>query len=72
MTGRVINLRAARKTAAREAARKQGDENAVKFGRSKIQKAVESAIAHRVTRHLDGHRLDRTQSDQTGGERQDD
>ena len=68
-TGKVINLRAARKTAARDAARKQGDANAAKFGRSKVQKLAESDAAIRAARHLDGHRRDegRDGADDGGG-----
>ncbi|MDK8871652.1 DUF4169 family protein [Paracoccus sp. SSJ] len=55
-SGKVINLRAARKTAARDAARKQGDENAAKFGRNKSQKLAEKDAAARAARHLDQHR----------------
>lgn len=51
-----MNLRAARKTAARDAARKQGDANAAKFGRSKGQKLAEKDAAARAARHLDQHR----------------
>ncbi|MDS9467572.1 DUF4169 family protein [Paracoccus sp. MBLB3053] len=54
--GKIINLRAARKSAARDAARKQADENAAKFGRSKAQKQVEKADHDRTIRHLDQHR----------------
>ncbi|HWL57503.1 MAG TPA: DUF4169 family protein [Paracoccus sp. (in: a-proteobacteria)] len=54
--GKIINLRAARKSAARDAARRQGDENAAKFGRSKAQKQVEETDRDRAARHLDQHR----------------
>ncbi len=57
--GKVINLRAARKSAARDAARRQGDANAVKFGRSKAQRQSEAADTERQERHLDGHRIER-------------
>ncbi|KRW96683.1 DUF4169 family protein [Paracoccus sp. MKU1] len=53
---KVVNLRAARKSAARDAARKQGDENAAKFGRNKSQKLAEKDAAARAARHLDQHR----------------
>ncbi|RCW89018.1 DUF4169 family protein [Paracoccus lutimaris] len=59
-SGKVINLRAARKSAARDAARAAGDANAAKFGRSKAQKRVEKADADRAARHLDGHRRDKS------------
>ncbi|MTH64512.1 DUF4169 family protein [Paracoccus shanxieyensis] len=55
---KIINLRLARKTAARDAARKQGDENAARFGRTKQQKQVEKDDRDRAARHLDGHRRD--------------
>ncbi|MFT4015010.1 MAG: DUF4169 family protein [Paracoccus sp. (in: a-proteobacteria)] len=61
MTGpdtRVVNLRAARKSAARDAARRQGDANAAKFGRSKAEKLAEEAARARAARHLDQHRRD--------------
>ncbi|KGJ03595.1 protein of unknown function [Paracoccus halophilus] len=61
-TGKVINLRAARKSAARDAARRQGDANAAKFGRSKAGKRAEKDAAARAARHLDGHRRE------TGGD----
>lgn len=54
----IINLRQARKSASREAARRQGDENAAKFGRSKGQKAVETADRTRAAHHLNQHRRD--------------
>lgn len=56
--GKIINLRAARKSAARDAARKQGDANAAKFGRSKAQKLVEDADRNRASHVLDQHRRD--------------
>lgn len=53
-----MNLRAARKSAARDAARKQGDANAAKFGRSKAAKLAETEDRARAVRHLDQHRRD--------------
>ncbi|WP_347266216.1 DUF4169 family protein [Paracoccus sp. (in: a-proteobacteria)] len=55
-SGKIINLRAARKSAARDSARKQGDQNAAKFGRSKAEKLAETDAAARAARHLDQHR----------------
>ncbi|WP_142662660.1 DUF4169 family protein [Paracoccus laeviglucosivorans] len=60
---KVINLRQARKGAARDAARKQGDENAARFGRSKLQKQVEKDDRDRAARHLDVHRRDGDSND---------
>lgn len=54
-TGKIVNLRAARKSAARDAARKRGDENAAKFGRSTPQKLAEKDAKARAARHLDQH-----------------
>ena len=54
----VINLRSAKKQAARKAARLQGDENAVKFGRTKAERALEKARAEKAKRDLDGHKRD--------------
>ena len=56
---RVINLRQARKAAARAADRKAGDENAARFGRTPAERAAEAEAATRAARHLDGHRRDR-------------
>ncbi|KGJ12432.1 DUF4169 family protein (plasmid) [Paracoccus versutus] len=63
-SGRVVNLRAARKSAARDSARRQGDENAAKFGRSKVQKLAEQDAAARAARHLDQHRKGPEQGDE--------
>lgn len=51
----IINLRQARKAAARKADRAAGDANAARFGRSKAEKALEQARAEQSDRHLDGH-----------------
>lgn len=59
---KVINLRAARKSAARDAARKQGDANAAKFGRSKAGRLTDEAETRRKDRLLDGHRIEAPQS----------
>lgn len=57
-SGKVINLRTARKGAARDASRKQGEQNAAKFGRNKQQKQAEEQDRARAARHLDQHRRD--------------
>lgn len=59
----IINLRAARKAAARDAARKQGDANAAKFGRSKAERQAEAAENQQYQRHLDNHRRDEPTDD---------
>ena len=49
----IINLRAARKAKDRTAARAKGDENAVKFGRTKAEKDLEKARADKARRDLE-------------------
>ncbi|MBD3663346.1 DUF4169 family protein [Sulfitobacter aestuariivivens] len=56
MSEKPINLNKARKTRARAARCKQADENAIKFGQSKAEKATDKSDAERVMRHLDGHK----------------
>ncbi|MFJ1291931.1 DUF4169 family protein [Paracoccus yeei] len=65
---KVINLRAARKSAARDAARRQGDQNAAKFGRSKAQRQAEDDAAARAARHLDQHMLGPDRRDDGDGD----
>jgi len=50
----LINLRAARKAKDRAAARAKADENAAKFGRTKVEKDLEKARADKARRDLDG------------------
>ncbi|MCX7288447.1 MAG: DUF4169 family protein [Rhodobacterales bacterium] len=52
----VVNLRQARKEAARKAARALADANAAKFGRTAAARAVQDAQAEKAARDLDGHR----------------
>ena len=49
-----VNLNRFRKDKARDEARQQADANAVKFGRTKIEKAVDKAEAARKAKLLDG------------------
>lgn len=50
----VVNLARVRKAAAKQADRQQADENAVKFGRTKAERALEQARADKANRDLDG------------------
>ena len=50
-----LNLNRARKERARKAAKAEGDANAVRFGRTKAQKARDEAMAQKAARDLDGH-----------------
>lgn len=54
----IVNLRAKRKEGARKDARLKADENAVKFGRTKAQKALEAAEIARAKAELDGKKVD--------------
>ncbi len=51
----IINLRSAKKAAARGRARAQGDANAAKFGRTKSEKNVTRAQAEKAKAKLDAH-----------------
>lgn len=55
----VINLRTAKKQAARKAARANGDLQAAKFGRSKAEKFLEEARAEKAAQNLSAHKLER-------------
>jgi Domain of unknown function (DUF4169) len=52
----IINLRSAKKQAARKAARVVADSNAAKFGRTKAERDQEKAEAETAARKLDAHR----------------
>ena len=56
--GEIVNLRQAKKQAARKAARATADANAARVGRSKAEREVEKARAEKALRDLDGHRRD--------------
>jgi hypothetical protein len=51
----IINLRTARKARDKAEARAQADANALKFGRLKSEKVLETAKADKAKRDLDGH-----------------
>lgn len=59
----ILNLRQARKRRARDAARREGDANAVKHGRPKAARRLDAAVTSLETRRLDGHRRDREAPD---------
>ena len=54
----VINLRLARKRRTREATRAAGDAAAAKHGRTRADRAAETARARLEARRLDAHRRD--------------
>ena len=55
----IVNLNKARKARAREEARKRADENAAKFGRTKLEKAQDKAAAEKAARDHDGTKRER-------------
>jgi Domain of unknown function (DUF4169) len=55
---KVVSLSKARKVRAKDTAKAQADANAVRFGRSKAQKAVEDADQARAKAVLDAHKID--------------
>lgn len=59
----ITNLNRFRKDRARADKRRQGDENAAKYGRSKAERAQETAEAARAARVLDQHRCDSGDAD---------
>jgi len=52
----IVNLRQAKKQAARKAARAKGDENAAKFGRTKTECNLQKAQAEKSARDLSAHK----------------
>ncbi len=52
----VVNLRAAKKQAARKVARATGDANAAKHGRTKAERELQEAQAKKAARELAAHR----------------
>jgi hypothetical protein len=52
----IINLRQAKKQAARKAARSVADANAAKHGRTKAERDLEKTRAEKAIRALDGHK----------------
>ncbi|GAA6197398.1 DUF4169 family protein [Pseudophaeobacter arcticus] len=56
--GKPVNLNRYRKTQARAEDKARADQNAVKFGRSKLEKSLDEAHAAKAKRDLDGHKSD--------------
>ena len=52
----IINLRQAKKTRAQAKKRREGAENAARFGRTKALKSLEIARAEKTCADLDGHK----------------
>lgn len=58
MTAEIVSLTRARKARSRAEARARAEANALKHGRSKMQKAIDMARAEKARRDLDGHERD--------------
>ena len=58
MTGKVVNLRQARKRKERDEKAKQGDANAALHGLSKATVDLAKARSEKTDRDLDGHKRD--------------
>lgn len=56
--GKPVNLNRYRKTQARAEDKARADQNAVNFGRSKLEKSLQEARAAKAKRDLDGHKSD--------------
>lgn len=54
MTADIVNLRKVRKTKARAEAQKEARENAMKFGRTKAERAAAAALLELGRKRLDG------------------
>lgn len=50
-----VNLNRFRKHKARAEKKARADENAVKFGRDKTQKALDQKRSEKMRKHIDGH-----------------
>ncbi len=59
----IVNLNRFRKAKARAAERERASENAVKFGRSKLEKSRDKAEKTAEQQRLDGHQLDDPRKD---------
>lgn len=57
--GEIVNLRTARKAAARRRDEVRAAENRLAFGRPKAERATQEARSDKARRHLDAHRIDR-------------
>jgi hypothetical protein len=54
----IVSLSRARKARDRQKTRAEADANAVKFGRTRAEKARDEQAADKARRDLDGHRRD--------------
>ena len=61
----IINLKHARKVKARAEKSAQADQNRRKYGQTKAEKLKAAKKADQARKHLDGHKVDRPDSDQS-------
>ncbi len=57
--GKPVNLNRVRKDKARAEKKARADSNAVKFGRTKVERSLEKAREDKAVRDIDGHKLDK-------------
>jgi hypothetical protein len=55
---KIVNLNQYRKRRRRSAAERRAAENRVRFGRAKVERSKDLSDSERVTRELEGKRLD--------------
>ena len=60
----VINLNKKKKAKARVEKEKKASENRIKFGRTKKEKQMEKQEIERDKRHLDGHKLEKKETEE--------
>lgn len=56
MSAGIVNLRRARKSRARAAKARQGDENAARHGQTRAERSLAKAEADKLARALEAHR----------------
>jgi hypothetical protein len=61
--GDVVNLRRARKAVARSQAEQKADANRIAFGRTKAEKSLTKGERDLAERHIEGHRLPPSRSE---------
>ena len=66
MNARIINLRTRRKQKARADKAAEATIRAAEFGRSSAEKAQTRVLEKQAKRHLDGHKIEKSKSDDDG------
>jgi len=68
MSARIFNLKQARKQKQRTEKDRAAEQNRAKFGRTKGEKQRDRLKTDRAVAHLDGHRIDKGNSNKTGND----